>query len=79
MRSFWVQILTLSLYFEIVFVVSRLWDLVIWFQQGTPPTEVVDPLLLSVKQLKLLLDNRGVNYTGLLEKTELAQLVSDSG
>jgi hypothetical protein len=39
----------------------------------------VDPLRLSVRQLKQLLENRGVSYAGYVEKKDLVQLVEASG
>jgi hypothetical protein len=53
--------------------------LVLWYQHGISSTQIVDPLLLSVRQLKHLLENRGVSYAGYVEKKELAQLVEASG
>lgn len=44
------------------------------------PIQVLDPrLLLGVRQLKALLDARGVGYAGCVEKHELAELVENSG
>lgn len=41
--------------------------------------ELVDPIVLSVRHLKQILDNRGISYTGCVEKNELVQLVKESG
>ncbi|XP_049806395.1 E3 ubiquitin-protein ligase RNF103-like [Schistocerca nitens] len=78
MRSFWVQFIVLGVYLLLVFIISRLIDFASWFQHGISSTQVVDPLLLSVRQLKQLLDNRGVSYTGYVEKKELVELVDAS-
>ncbi|GFU61281.1 e3 ubiquitin-protein ligase RNF103 [Nephila pilipes] len=40
---------------------------------------VLDPITLSVKKLKQLLDDRGVSYAGIVEKQELVELVQSSG
>lgn len=79
MRSIWIQVTLLIIYLVLVFLISRLLDLVLWYQHGIPSTHIVDPLLLSVRQLKHLLENRGVSYAGYVEKKELAQLVEASG
>lgn len=79
MRSIWIQAILLIIYLVLVFVISRILDLVLWYQHGISSTQIVDPLLLSVRQLKLLLENRGVSYAGYVEKKELAQLVEASG
>jgi hypothetical protein len=48
--------------------------------QGLAPNQEVDPrLVLGVRQLKALLDTRGVGYAGCVEKHELAELVYNSG
>jgi hypothetical protein len=48
--------------------------------QGLTPNQEVDPrLVLGVRQLKALLDTRGVGYAGCVEKHELAELVYNSG
>ncbi|PNF21993.1 hypothetical protein B7P43_G17696 [Cryptotermes secundus] len=78
MRSVWIQTTLLIIYLVLVFVISRILDLVLWYQHGISSTQIVDPLLLSVRQLKQLLENRGVSYTGYVEKKELAELVEAS-
>ncbi|XP_039285357.1 E3 ubiquitin-protein ligase RNF103 [Nilaparvata lugens] len=75
MRSMWVTIALLLLYVLIVFLGSRIIDIFLWCQGGS---QFVDPFVLSVGQLKQLLENRGVSYTGYVEKQELAQLVKES-
>jgi len=79
MRSVWVQATLLTIYLVLVFVLCRILDLVLWYQHGISSTQIVDPLLLSVRQLKQLLENRGVSYAGYVEKKDLAQLVEASG
>lgn len=78
MRSVWVQATLLTIYLVLVFVFCRILDLVLWYQRGISSTQIVDPLLLSVRQLKQLLENRGVSYAGYVEKKDLAQLVEAS-
>lgn len=79
MRSPWLQLLLLFIYFLFILVATRLLDLILWYQHGSTPTAAVNPLLLKVQQIKLLLDSRGVSYSEYLEKTELVQLLQDSG
>ncbi|KAG8310450.1 hypothetical protein J6590_063824 [Homalodisca vitripennis] len=77
MRSSWVPVALLVSYLVLMFMVSRLLDLLAWCHQGAA-TDLVDPIMLSVRQLKQLLELRGVSYTGYYEKRELAQLVQSS-
>lgn len=63
----------------LIFVFSRLLDFVFWYHHGVSSMELVDPIVLSVRHLKQILDNRGISYIGYLEKNELVQLVKDSG
>lgn len=78
-RSCWVQLLLLLIYVISIFVFSRLLDFVIWYHHGISSMELVDPIVLSVRHLKQILDNRGISYTGCIEKNELVQLVKESG
>jgi len=79
MRSVWVQATLLTIYLVLVFVLCRILDLVLWYHHGISSTQIVDPLLLSVRQLKQLLEIRGVSYAGYVEKKDLAQLIEASG
>ena len=79
MRSPWLQLMLLFIYFLLVLLATRLLDLILWYQHGLAPTQVVNPLMLKVRQIKLLLDSRGVSYTEYFEKNELVQLLQDSG
>lgn len=79
MRSVWVQATLLAVYLVLVFIFCRILDLVLWYQRGISSTQLVDPLRLSVRQLKQLLENRGVSYAGYVEKKDLVQLVEASG
>lgn len=78
MRSAWVALVLLLLYLVLVFISFRVLDLILWCNHGIPSTHIVDPLLLSVRQLKQLLEIRGVSYTGYVEKKELVELVQES-
>jgi len=63
----------------LLFLLCRIIDLVLSYKDGIAPTQIVHPLLLSVLQLKQLLENRGVSYDGYVEKKDLAQMVEASG
>lgn len=78
MRSPWLQLMLLFAYLLLVLVASCLLDLIVWYQHGLSPVQVVNPLLLKVRQIKLLLDSRGVSYTEYFEKNELVQVLQDS-
>lgn len=78
MRSAWVALALLLTYLFLVFLVFRFLDVVLWYQYGALSTQTINPILLSVRQLKQLLEIRGVSYTGYVEKQELAHLVEAS-
>ena len=40
---------------------------------------LVDPINISLRQLRWLLNARGINYYGAIEKKDLSDLVSASG
>ncbi|KAK9509479.1 hypothetical protein O3M35_006789 [Rhynocoris fuscipes] len=78
MRSAWVAIALLLTYLILVFLAFRFFDIILWYQNGVSSTEIVNPLFLSVRQLKQFLEVRGVSYTGYVEKQELIHLVEAS-
>ncbi|KAL1460999.1 hypothetical protein WDU94_012932 [Cyamophila willieti] len=78
-KSYWMKIILLITYFILVFIVSRILDLVLWYHHGYLPNSLVDPIVLNVRQLKQLLDSRGISYTGVLEKQQLVEILNDSG
>lgn len=77
-RSCWTQSVLLILYFCCIFINTRIFDAVLWLWYGTSSMQFVDPTILSVHQLKQLLDSRGISYSGYIEKKELVQLVKDT-
>uniref|UniRef100_A0A1B6CX40 Uncharacterized protein n=1 Tax=Clastoptera arizonana TaxID=38151 RepID=A0A1B6CX40_9HEMI len=78
MRLAWSPLFLLLIYLLLVFLICRLFDLIFTSHQNITPTAIVDPIILSVRQLKLLLEHRGVSYTGYVEKKELVHLVEAS-
>lgn len=79
MRSAWVALVLLLTYLLLVFLAFRFLDIMLRYQEGVLTTHTINPILLSVRQLKQLLEVRGVSYTGYVEKQELAHLVEASG
>jgi len=54
-------------------------EIVAYYEAGYISSKLLDPVSLSVKKLKMLLDQRGVSYAGVIEKLELTELVDTSG
>jgi E3 ubiquitin-protein ligase RNF103 len=75
----WWKLLLLTLYLGVLFLLSRLLEAVAWYEGGFLASRLLDPVSLSVKKLKMLLDQRGVSYAGVVEKQELTQLMEASG
>ena len=64
---------------DISFHFLRLLETVAYLEGGYLSSRLLDPVSLSVKRLKTLLDQRGVSYAGVVEKKELTDLVDGSG
>lgn len=75
----WWKLLLLTLYLGVLFLLSRLLEAVAWYEGGYLASRLLDPVSLSVKKLKMLLDQRGVSYAGVVEKQELTDLMEASG
>ncbi|XP_077992360.1 E3 ubiquitin-protein ligase RNF103-like [Glandiceps talaboti] len=73
------KLLFVLLYFALLFLAVRLFELAAWHEVGFLAFQLVDPLSVSVKELKSILDQRGLSYDGVLEKRELSDLVTTSG
>lgn len=69
----------LLVYATLLFLVARMLEYIPWYQTGLLMMKLVDPVSLSVKKLKSLLDGRGLSYEGVIDKAELTQLVVESG
>ncbi|CAH1277036.1 RNF103 [Branchiostoma lanceolatum] len=74
-----VRLLLLLVYLCLLMVAVRLLEAATWFEAGFLAGQVLDPLSISVRRLKMILDSRGVSYKGVLEKRELTDLVENSG
>ena len=60
-------------------LLSRLLEAVAYLEGGALANRLLDPVTLSVRKLKVLLDRRGVSYAGVVEKQELTDLINASG
>ncbi|ELU09840.1 hypothetical protein CAPTEDRAFT_222551 [Capitella teleta] len=75
----WAKLLLLVVYLTALFVLSRILEAIAYYEDGYLASHLLDPVSLSVKKLKILLDQRGVSYAGVVEKQELTELVDASG
>ncbi|XP_037531370.1 E3 ubiquitin-protein ligase RNF103 [Nematolebias whitei] len=75
----WLKLFFLLLYFSVLFLLARLFEAVVWYETGTFATQLVDPVSLSYKKLKTILECRGLGHSGLAEKKEVSELVEKSG
>lgn len=69
----------LTIYLAVLFVLSRILEAVSYYEGGYLASRFLDPVSLSVRKLKAILDQRGVSYTGVVERYELTDLVQKSG
>ena len=68
------------IYFLLVFLLAKILDLSSsWLELSCVASPLFNPFALSVRRLKTLLDERGISYVGIVDKTELTQLVEESG
>jgi len=77
--NMWWKLVLLTIYLAVLFILSRILEAVTHYQGGYLPSRLLDPVSLSVRRLKALLDQRGVSYTGIVERHELTELVQQSG
>lgn len=75
----WGKLVLLVLYLAVLFVLSRILEAIAYYEDGYLASHLLDPVSLSVRKLKILLDQRGVSYAGVVEKKELTELVDASG
>lgn len=78
----WLKLLLLTFYLLFLFVISRILEAASWYQDTDAflsSFAALDPIALSVKKLKQLLDGRGISYSGVVEKQELIELIESSG
>ncbi|XP_064420556.1 E3 ubiquitin-protein ligase RNF103 isoform X1 [Latimeria chalumnae] len=75
----WLKLFFLLLYFLVLFVLARFFEAIVWYETGVFATQLVDPVTLSFKKLKTILECRGLGYSGLPEKKDVRELVEKSG
>ena len=75
----WLKLIFLLLYFLVLFVLARFFEAIVWYETGIFATQLVDPVALSFKKLKTILECRGLGYSGLPEKKDVRELVEKSG
>lgn len=75
----WLKLFFLLLYFLVLFVLARFFEAIVWYETGIFATQLVDPVALSFKKLKTILECRGLGYSGLPEKKDVRELVEKSG
>ncbi|XP_071491657.1 E3 ubiquitin-protein ligase RNF103-like [Diadema antillarum] len=73
------KVVFLLMFTLLLFMVARLLELIAWYETGLLMMKLVDPVSLSVKKLKSLLDGRGLSYEGVVDKAELTHLLKASG
>nr|XP_033807943.1 E3 ubiquitin-protein ligase RNF103 isoform X2 [Geotrypetes seraphini] len=75
----WLKLFFLLLYFLLLFVLARFFEAIVWYETGMFASQLVDPVTLSFKKLKTILECRGLGYSGLPEKKDVRELVEKSG
>ncbi|XP_074906573.1 E3 ubiquitin-protein ligase RNF103 isoform X3 [Buteo buteo] len=75
----WVKLCCLLLYFLALFVLARVFEAVAWYESGFLATQLVDPVALSFRKLRTILECRGLGHSGLPEKKDVRELVEKSG
>ncbi|XP_078079457.1 E3 ubiquitin-protein ligase RNF103 isoform X1 [Mustelus asterias] len=75
----WLKLFFLLLYFLVLFVLARFFEAIAWYETGVFATQLVDPVALSFKKLRTILECRGICYAGLPEKKDVRELVHKSG
>lgn len=76
----WRRPALLVLYLALVVAITWLVELGHWWETGHTTFQLVNPLRnLSVAQIRRLLDARGLQYAGVLEKREIVGLLQQSG
>ncbi|KAH3708122.1 E3 ubiquitin-protein ligase RNF103-like [Dreissena polymorpha] len=75
----WIKVALLLVYLSVLFILTRLLEATIWYEQGQMSLQFLDPMTLSVLRLKAILEQRGVSFENMLEKQELSNLVQATG
>lgn len=75
----WLKLFFILIYFLVLFMLARLFETVVWYESGLFATQLVDPVTLSYRKLKTILECRGLGYSGLAEKKDVSDLLEKSG
>lgn len=75
----WWRFLLIAIYLLLLLVLSRILDVVVYYQNGFIAHKLLDPVSFGVQKLKTILDQRGLNYVGIADKTDFTKLVKGSG
>ncbi|KAK7085431.1 hypothetical protein SK128_025243, partial [Halocaridina rubra] len=76
----WRRPFLVLLYLAVVVVVTWMVEFSFWWDTGYTSYQLVHPLRnLSVAQIRAILEMRGIQYTTLLEKSEIIDLLHQSG
>lgn len=75
----WLKLALLLIYVTVLFILARCLEVLTWHELGHLSQRFLDPMTLSVLKLKALLEQRGVSYEGVVEKSELKDLVNATG
>ncbi|XP_068182325.1 E3 ubiquitin-protein ligase RNF103 [Antennarius striatus] len=75
----WLKLCFLLLYLVVLFMLARVFEAVVWYETGTFSTQLVDPVTLSYKKLRTILERRGLGPPGLGHKEDVSELVEKSG
>ncbi|KAK0154245.1 E3 ubiquitin-protein ligase RNF103 [Merluccius polli] len=75
----WLKLFFILVYFLVLFTLARLLETVVWYETGLFATQLVDPVTLSYRKLKTILECRGLGYSGIAEKKDVSDLVEKSG
>uniref|UniRef100_A0A8C2EQ32 Ring finger protein 103 n=1 Tax=Cyprinus carpio TaxID=7962 RepID=A0A8C2EQ32_CYPCA len=75
----WWKLFFLLLYFSMLLILARFFEAIVWYETGIFATQLVDPVTLSFRKLKTILECRGLGYSGLAEKRDVRELVQNSG
>ncbi|NXG49866.1 RN103 ligase, partial [Psilopogon haemacephalus] len=70
----WVKLCCLLLYFLALFVLARVFEAVAWYESGFLATQLVDPVALSFRKLRTILECRGLGHSGLPGKKDVREL-----
>ena len=77
----WLKLLLLVAYVILLLAFSRILEVAEWYTYGriTYSSTILNPMTLSVHELKSLIEGRGLDSTIVIEKQDLVQLLVSTG